>query len=162
ALRSGARSRAPPSSLPSTRTGTSSRTAGARSTCATARAGSRRRLPKGRGLPRGVCPPTSANSRTIRTGRKCAPTCPAPTSGHGATLGPGDVRAVLYSAQPAELIVTQGAPPLKPVPNTQLSKVDNTESDLYYEKGDGNYYYLTSGRWFRAASLNGPWSFASK
>jgi hypothetical protein len=27
--------------------------------------------------------------------------------------------------------------------------------------GDGRYYYLLSGRWFAAAELDGPWTFAT-
>ncbi len=69
---------------------------------------------------------------------------------------------VLVSTAPAELILLAGEPQLARIPGTQISYVTNTESDLYVHGGDGNYYYLVAGRWFRAASLEGPWSFASR
>jgi hypothetical protein len=69
---------------------------------------------------------------------------------------------VIVSTVPAELIVIEGEPRLTRIPGTQLSFVANTDADLYAHAGDGNYYYLVSGRWFRAATLEGPWTFASR
>ena len=37
----------------------------------------------------------------------------------------------------------------------------NTASDLFFDKPQGRFYYLTSGRWFAAPGLDGPWTFAS-
>jgi hypothetical protein len=34
-------------------------------------------------------------------------------------------------------------------------------STLFEDSRDGQYYYLTSGRWFRSSSLTGPWTFAT-
>lgn len=65
------------------------------------------------------------------------------------------------STEPAELIVIDGAPKLRLIPGTQLSVVDNTKSDLFYYQGDKNYYFLVTGRWFKSASLDGPWVFAT-
>jgi hypothetical protein len=63
---------------------------------------------------------------------------------------------VFVSETPAELIVTKGAPTLTPIEGTQLLYVTNTSSDLFLDSGE--YYYLVSGRWFKAKSLNGPWA----
>jgi hypothetical protein len=42
-----------------------------------------------------------------------------------------------------------------------LLYVTNTDSDLLLYSGDGEYYYLVSGRWFKAKSLDGPWAPAT-
>jgi len=68
---------------------------------------------------------------------------------------------VFFTTTPSEMIVTEGAPQLVAVPRTKLSWIANTTSDLFFHAGDRNYYFLTSGRWFRAAALRGPWTFAT-
>jgi hypothetical protein len=71
------------------------------------------------------------------------------------------VPVVFLSTQPAELIVTDGPPKFKEIPGTRLLDVTNTRSYLFKDSGDGKYYLLTSGRWFRAEALTGPWSAAT-
>jgi hypothetical protein len=68
---------------------------------------------------------------------------------------------VIVVQKPSELIVLKGTPELAPVPGTPLSSVTNTESDLFFHGGTRFYYYLASGRWFKAAALEGPWQYAS-
>lgn len=68
---------------------------------------------------------------------------------------------VLISKEPAEMILTQGEPTYSPIPGTKLLRINNTESVAFLNSADGNYFFLTAGRWFRAASLDGPWSNAS-
>lgn len=68
---------------------------------------------------------------------------------------------VLVSTEPAELILTQGEPSYSPIPGTKLLRVANTDSALFLNSGDNKHYFLAAGRWFRAASLDGPWSAAS-
>jgi hypothetical protein len=79
----------------------------------------------------------------------------------GKPLPPGSVPVVFVSTKPAEIIVTTGAPVLKPVPGTALSAVSNTGATLFRDSATGLFYYLTSGRWFSASSLYGPWTFAT-
>ena len=67
---------------------------------------------------------------------------------------------IIVSEKPAELIVTAGPPEFAPVPGTSLQVVSNTASVLY-RAHNGTFYYLTSGRWFSAPELSGPWSFAT-
>jgi|GEM_PF-358029 len=67
---------------------------------------------------------------------------------------------VFVATGPAEIIVTDGPPVLQPIAGTSLSFVANTASDLFRAK-DGTFYYLVSGRWFAATSLDGPWHFAT-
>jgi hypothetical protein len=68
---------------------------------------------------------------------------------------------VFVSTEPAELILTQGDPTFAPIPGTKLMRINNSEAVLFLDSGDSKYYFLTAGRWFRAASLRGPWSIAS-
>ena len=70
--------------------------------------------------------------------------------------------AVFVSTQPAELILTQGDPSYTPVTGTHLMRVANTDSTLFLNSGDQQFYYLVAGRWFRAPGLNGPWTPATK
>ncbi|RZV34453.1 MAG: hypothetical protein EX272_12695 [Chromatiales bacterium] len=69
--------------------------------------------------------------------------------------GDKSVPTVFYSERPAELIVTDGQPSMSTITAGGLEYVHDTESDLFFY--DSNYYYLVSGRWFRAATLRGPW-----
>ncbi len=68
---------------------------------------------------------------------------------------------VFTSKEPAELILTEGAPTYSPIPGTKLMRITNTDTAVFLNSGDGKYYFLTAGRWFRAASLAAPWSTAS-
>src|SRR5580704_9623290 len=71
------------------------------------------------------------------------------------------VPKVFYSNVPAEIITFKGKPVYAKIPNTQLSYPTNTESNVFLHSGENQYYYLVAGRWFRARSLEGPWTFAS-
>ena len=74
----------------------------------------------------------------------------------------GAAPTVFLSYEPAELILVNGNPKMSRIGGTQLSHVSNTESDLFFHQGDRYYYLLTSGRWFRADSLEGPWKSAAQ
>ena len=54
---------------------------------------------------------------------------------------------------PISYLAVEGAP--------NLLWVNNTESDLFRMGRSGDFYYLVAGRWFKAASLDGPWTFAT-
>jgi hypothetical protein len=73
----------------------------------------------------------------------------------------GTVPKVFYSNEPAEIITFKGKPVYAQIPNTQLSYATNTESNVFLQNRENQYYYLVTGRWFRAKSLDGPWTFAS-
>jgi hypothetical protein len=68
---------------------------------------------------------------------------------------------VFYSNTPAEILSFKGQPKYAKIPTTQLVYATNTESDLFVHSGENQYYYLVTGRWFRAKSLDGPWSYAT-
>lgn len=69
---------------------------------------------------------------------------------------------VFVTTEPAEMILTDGFPSYMPVRGTRLLRVNNTESVLFLHTGDGKFYFLVAGRWFRAGSIDGPWSAASR
>lgn len=68
---------------------------------------------------------------------------------------------VFFSSTPAELLIFKGKPVYATVPGTQLVYATNTESDLFVQSDEQQYYFLISGRWFRAKSPDGPWSYAT-
>ena len=68
---------------------------------------------------------------------------------------------VFVATSPAEIIVTAGAPRFTAIPGTKLQYVANTDAALFRDTRDGRIYYLVSGRWFSATSLDGPWVFAT-
>ena len=79
----------------------------------------------------------------------------------GKTIAKDKMPRVLVSVKPAELILMEGKPKTKDISKTELLWVTNTQSDLFQYKADKKFYYLVSGRWFRSASLEGPWAFCS-
>jgi hypothetical protein len=68
---------------------------------------------------------------------------------------------IIFTDKPAELLLFKGAPVFAKIPGTALSYATNTESNVFQHAPDNQIYVLLSGRWFRAASLQGPWVFAS-
>jgi hypothetical protein len=60
---------------------------------------------------------------------------------------------------PAELIEIKGEPKYDPIPGTGLECVANTSGNIF--RLSGEYYILLSGRWFKGATLDGPWTFVS-
>jgi len=91
--------------------------------------------------------PTGQNWDTVV---KAVP--PAPT----ASAAP----KVFFTGKPGELLLFKGAPAYAKIPGTALQYATNTESSVFLHTPDNQVYVLLSGRWFRAASLEGPWSFA--
>ena len=66
---------------------------------------------------------------------------------------------VLTATEPTELISTDGPPRYAPLVGDELLYVTNTESDVVREVSSQALYVLLAGRWYRAQSLDGPWSF---
>ena len=71
------------------------------------------------------------------------------------------VPTVFFSTSPAEIIYIDGKPAYGNIPGTRLQYVTNTTSYLFFHTPEKRYYYLTAGRWFRAETLAGPWTFAT-
>ena len=57
----------------------------------------------------------------------------------------------------SELINIDGEPSFAPLQNTNLLHVKNSDSDLFLDVKSQNYYILTSGRWFKSKTIEGPW-----
>lgn len=68
---------------------------------------------------------------------------------------------VFSSDGPAELVVLRGAPVYAKVPGTALLYVTNTDGDVFVDTNSRQFYVLLSGRWFRADTLAGPFTYAS-
>jgi hypothetical protein len=71
------------------------------------------------------------------------------------------VPKVFTSFSPAEVILFDGKPVYAQIPGTGLRHATNTTSYVFYHFSTNTHYYLTAGRWFRAGTLNGPWTFAT-
>jgi hypothetical protein len=69
------------------------------------------------------------------------------------------VKQIYVSDVPAELLQTDGTPNLLSVSGTDLMYVENSGNAIFFDPDDSNYYVLVSGRWFKSASLQGPWAF---
>jgi hypothetical protein len=82
----------------------------------------------------------------------------------GAAIPPAsndaELPTIFISEVPAELILVEGEPKLKPIADTGISYVSNSDADLF--RYDDAYYYLVSGRWFVAKQLGTEWSSISK
>jgi hypothetical protein len=72
----------------------------------------------------------------------------------------GAAPTVFFSSVPAEVIEFKGPPVYAKIPGTQLTYATNTKSAVFVQTDEQKYYFLVSGRWFRSASLDGPWSYA--
>jgi hypothetical protein len=88
---------------------------------------------------------------------------PATAAAAPATPGPSGALAprVFVSTVPAAFIDIAGPPVFASIAGTQLRYVTNTASDVFFSRATTRWYVLLAGRWFSAASLNGPWTFAS-
>jgi hypothetical protein len=91
--------------------------------------------------------PDDENWKDVRAALRAGGVSPAPS--------------VYVSKRPAELILIEGEPEYVQVTGTNLFWLSNTESDVFRFGTQGPIYYLVSGRWFSAATLSGPWSFAT-
>jgi len=72
-----------------------------------------------------------------------------------------DGASVIVATKPTELIETRGAPVYEPIQGTTVSWVRNTDADVLRDDTSQQTYVLLSGRWFRAASLEGPWTYVA-
>ena len=68
-----------------------------------------------------------------------------------------EIPVVFVAFGPTELIETKGDPQYNPIPGTGLEYVVNTNGNIF--RLSGQYYILVSGRWFKGASLDGPWTY---
>lgn len=69
------------------------------------------------------------------------------------------VPTIYVSQVPAELIVFKGQPNFIPITGSSLLWAENTTADVLVNTFNNDYYTLLAGRWYRAANLNGPWTY---
>lgn len=72
---------------------------------------------------------------------------------------PARAPAVLMTTQPAELIVTNGAPQFVALEGTKLLTLANADHAVFLDPVTHTNYLLLSGRWFSAPQLSGPWQY---
>jgi hypothetical protein len=68
---------------------------------------------------------------------------------------------IIVSTSPAELVRTDGLPNFRPIRGTALEYAADSGSRLFYYTKDREAYLLLSGRWFKADSLRGPWTYVA-
>jgi len=105
-----------------------------------------------------AAPPSDAIAAlgTAPDSSKTIGTPPAPS--HGAPKLPANLVIV---TKPTVLIALDGAPSMNSVGNG-LFEVTNANNILLMQSGDTtSWWTVAAGRWFTAASLNGPWSLVA-
>ena len=75
-----------------------------------------------------------------------------------AVAAAGQTPEIIVSTAPAELIASDGPLRMSPIAGTGLLYAANTTSRLFLEIDTQEYYFLSSGRWYRSKGLGGPWS----
>lgn len=76
------------------------------------------------------------------------------------TATPGvrnDPPKILYSSTPALLVYIDGEPVLRDSGAENLLRVINTHALVVFDQAHAMYYFFLGDRWFRSASLEGPW-----
>ena len=74
---------------------------------------------------------------------------------------PSSPGAILVCTKPAELIQTKGEATFASIEGTALLYINNSDDDIFKNIGDQQYYVLLAGRWYKASTLKGPWTYVS-
>ena len=72
---------------------------------------------------------------------------------------PGAPPKIVVRTKPAELISTEGKPEFKPIEDSDLLYMSNTDSDVLMDIKQQKYYILLSGRWYISKKMEGPWKY---
>lgn len=83
----------------------------------------------------------------------------SPAKSAGSLTNMGTAPRIIVSTRSAELLLTAGLPNFQTVRGTSLQAAVNSDSQLFYYTAGHEAYLLLSGRWFKAASLQGPWTY---
>lgn len=68
---------------------------------------------------------------------------------------------IIISTSAAELLQSDALPDFKPIRGTSLQYAADSDSLLFFDSASREAYLLLSGRWFKASSLRGPWSYVA-
>jgi hypothetical protein len=91
---------------------------------------------------------------------KVADTLDEPSPDLKKILDSGKIPKIVVATKPTEMILVDGEPQFTDIADTQLAYVENTPADVFIDKSQDNVWYvLVSGRWFTAATSNGPWHY---
>jgi hypothetical protein len=85
---------------------------------------------------------------------------PAP-AGDAPANRQGPTPRIIVRTHPAELLVTSGLPDFRSIRGTPLQYAADTDSQLFFHTTTREAYLLLSGRWFKAKSLSGPWTYVA-
>ena len=72
---------------------------------------------------------------------------------------PSVAPAIVVATEPTELVVSDGRPEWESLSGGEVLFVKNTETPWLRDLPTGNMYILLSGRWYRAKTAAGPWTF---
>lgn len=75
------------------------------------------------------------------------------------TPPPKQAPAIVVATEPTEVIATDGKPKWISLVGGKLLYVKNTETPWLRELSSGDMYLLLAGRWYRAKTEAGPWTF---
>lgn len=76
---------------------------------------------------------------------------------------PGIVPPILYSEDPAILVIFLGKPKFTAIQGTSLQFATNTNWDVFLDGSTGHYFLLDEDVWLESADLlRGPWAAATK
>ncbi|MEI7501005.1 MAG: hypothetical protein WCK84_11230 [Bacteroidota bacterium] len=68
---------------------------------------------------------------------------------------------IIVRTKPAELLQCDGEPAFSPIQGTQLLYMTNTDNNIFMTIDKQLYYILVSGRWYKATTLTGPWTYTA-
>ena len=102
---------------------------------------------------------STAEAQAAQNGTDLLPGEPDGTSQRLPSLSMGPAPEVFVATSPSELIIFNGQPSFVAIPGTQLLYAANTSGNVFKSLSDQRNYILISGRWFSAATLDGPWQF---
>lgn len=97
--------------------------------------------------------PGAVASRAVERAAARAATAEAPSPTPAASRFP----RIVVASDPSVLVWTDGAPRLRPIAPGIGTTTNASAVLLHMDDGD-TWWTVASGRWFRAASLAGPWS----
>ncbi len=73
-----------------------------------------------------------------------------------------DPPRIIFTTRPSILVTIDGQPKLTAVEKTNLQRVMNTSSTIFFEPDKKKYYLRVSDWWLSAEQLDGPWARADK
>jgi hypothetical protein len=73
-----------------------------------------------------------------------------------------DPPQVIIASKPSLLVLVDGVPQLREIPETKLQRVINTRAIVLFDNGNSTYYLRVKEWWLEAPNLIGPWTSARR